>query len=78
MLFLIGYLIELQLASLNRAQKWLLVSMNSKVIEEIVPFPKYFAAALVVTAKHLRLPAGLQGSAKLNHCKEARVGYMQI
>ena len=49
MFFLIGNLVEALAAFLNRAYKRLLTSVNSQMIEEIVPLPEPFITVLVIT-----------------------------
>ena len=52
--------------------------MNSKMVEEIVPFSKDLTAPFMVAAKHLRESARLLGGRKLYHSEIARVRDVNI
>eukprot|EP00347_Sterkiella_histriomuscorum_P024342 403331458 len=48
-------LIELHIARFYRAQKWLLSSVNSQMIKQVVPLSKKFSATVVIARKNFGL-----------------------
>ena len=58
MLLLVGCLIEGLRAAVDWTYVRLLPRMNAEVVEQIVPFPEYFAAVREITGEYVRGAAG--------------------
>ena len=48
MFLLVRHLVEFHLASFHGTREWLLISMYSQVVEQIVPFPEKLPTVVVV------------------------------
>jgi hypothetical protein len=76
MLLLVGYLIKLHEASLNRAFKRLFACVYSQMVEEVVPFPEQLLAPLIVTGEDLCQPFAYVWATVLYNGKGSGRGYM--
>lgn len=77
MLLLIRYLIENFRTSEDRTWERFFISMNSQMVEEIVPFSKIFAAVSMVAREHASEPA-CQGICELHLAKGLGVGNVHL